>query len=93
MDSKFNVTSEKYITEQKPVLFENINPGKYYVRIIYDENENGIWDTGNFLTRQQPERILYYPTQLEVRANWSLNETFILTENDPGPVETLDDPE
>ena len=93
VDSKFNVTSEKYITEQKPVLFENINPGKYYVRIIYDENENGIWDTGNFLTRQQPERILYYPTQLEVRANWSLNETFILTENDPGPVETLDDPE
>ncbi len=93
VDSKFNVTLEEYITEQKPVLFENINPGKYYVRIIYDENENGIWDTGNFLTRQQPERILYYPTQLEVRANWSLNETFILTENDPDPVKTLDDPE
>ncbi len=93
VNNKFNVTEEQYITEQQPVLFENINPGKYYVRIIYDENENGIWDTGNFLTRQQPERVLYYPTQLEVRANWSLNETFILTESDPGPVKTLDDPE
>ncbi|RFN59004.1 Ig-like domain-containing protein [Marixanthomonas ophiurae] len=93
VDSKFKVIAEEYVTELKPILFENINPGKYYVRVIFDENENEKWDTGSFLNRQQPERILYYPSQLEVRANWSLNETFILTENDPGPVETLDDPE
>ena len=93
VDNKFNVVSEEYITELKPVLFENINPGNYYLRVIFDKNKNGIWDTGSFLTRQQPERILYYPTQLEVRANWSLNETFILTETNPGPVKTEDDPE
>ncbi|PVW14142.1 Ig-like domain-containing protein [Marixanthomonas spongiae] len=93
VDSKFKVIAEEYITELQPVLFKNINPGTYYVRVVFDENSNKKWDTGRFLTRQQPERVLYYPSQLEVRANWSLNETFILTETDRGPAETLDAPE
>jgi len=58
--------------------FKNITPGNYYVRIIYDENENGIWDTGNFLKRRQPEEVLYFPKLLDIRANWTLNETFVL---------------
>lgn len=93
VDSKFKVISEDYITQLQPVLFENISPGKYYIRLIFDENENGVWDTGNFLTREQPEEVVYYPTQLEVRANWSLNETFILTQTNPDPVKTSTDPE
>lgn len=93
VDSKFKVVSEDYITQLQPVLFENISPGKYYIRLIFDENENGVWDTGNFLTREQPEEVVYYPTQLEVRANWSLNETFILTQTNPDPVKTSTDPE
>ena len=35
--------------KQKSVYFEFIDPGDYFVRIIIDENENGIWDTGNYL--------------------------------------------
>lgn len=93
VDSKFKVISEDYITQLQPVLFENISPGKYYIRLIFDENENGVWDTGNFLTREQPEEVVYYPTQLEVRANWSLNETFILTQTNPDPVKISTDPE
>lgn len=58
--------------------FENINPGKYFVRIIYDTNKNGKWDTGNFLKRVQPESVVYFPKLLDIRANWTLNETFVL---------------
>ncbi|SDE43763.1 Ig-like domain-containing protein [Ulvibacter litoralis] len=75
---KFKVVSETYLTENNSVLFDYINPGKYYIRIIYDENGNKRWDTGNFLQRLAPEKILYYPSRIEVKANWSLNETFIL---------------
>jgi len=78
VDSKFNVVFEKYRTENIPVFFSTIFPGDYYIRIIYDENKNRKWDTGNFLERKQPERIIYYPSKIEVRSNWSLNETFIL---------------
>ncbi|RMA65800.1 Ig-like domain-containing protein [Ulvibacter antarcticus] len=77
-DDKFKVVSEKYLNENDAVLFDYLNPGYYYLRIVYDTNENGIWDSGNFLNRIAPERIKYYPSKIEMRANWSLNETFIL---------------
>lgn len=69
--------SELYFeTAQKEYVFENINPGKYKIRIIEDKNKNKIWDTGNFLKRIQPERILYYPNLVELRANWEVEEVW-----------------
>ncbi len=75
---RFKVISEEYLSTDQEAFFDFITPGKYYIRIIYDENENKIWDTGNYLKGLQPEKVIYYPSLLEVRANWSLNETFIL---------------
>ena len=78
VDSKFNLVTEEYLIENRKVAFENIIPAFYYIRIIYDKNANKQWDTGSFLQRLAPEEIRYYPTKIEVRANWSLKETFIL---------------
>lgn len=78
VDSKYNVVAEEYLTENKNVYFDELSPEKYFLRIIYDDNQNGSWDTGSFLNRMEPEKIIYYPKQIEVRANWSLNETFTL---------------
>ena len=75
---KFEVLSETYLTENRPVHFDFISAGNYYLRIVYDANENHKWDSGNFLERKAPEKIVYYPSKIEVRANWSLNETFNL---------------
>jgi hypothetical protein len=46
--------------------------------MVYDTNRNKKWDTGNYLRKLQPEEIIYYPVEIEIRANWSLNETFKL---------------
>ena len=78
LDSKYNIVGEEYLNENKPVFFDELSPDKYFLRIIYDDNQNGRWDPGSFLNRMQPEKIVYYPTQIEVRANWGLNETFTL---------------
>lgn len=78
VNTKFKVISEQIPSATNTVYFDYIIPGNYYVRIVLDENRNGIWDTGNFLAKQQPEKIIYYPVQLEILANWSLNETFNL---------------
>jgi len=78
LNTKFEVLRSKHISENKVVSFEFIEPGFYYIRIIFDSNNNKIWDTGNFLRKEQPEKIVYYPREIEVRANWSLPETFIL---------------
>lgn len=50
--------------------FENIRPGNYLLRVIFDSNKNGIWDPGHFLNRVQPERVLVHPQQLQIRPNW-----------------------
>lgn len=78
VSSKFEVLRSRHISENNPISFEFIEPGFYYIRIIFDSNNNKVWDTGNFLRRKQPERVLYYPSKIEVRANWGLKETFIL---------------
>jgi hypothetical protein len=94
VSEKYKVVKEVVLTsETSQVYFEFINPAKYFLRVVFDTNRNGAWDPGTFLTRQAPEKIVYYPSILEVKSNWSLNETFILTQSDPDPVKTEDDSE
>lgn len=59
-------------SENKDILFDLLIPQKYKLRIIYDSNQNGIWDTGNYLEKKQPEHVEYFPDTQEVRANWLL---------------------
>ncbi len=46
-------------------------PGEYIIRIVYDENKNGKWDTGSFFgTKRQPEKAQTFTKKLTVKANW-----------------------
>lgn len=58
--------------------FAYILPNKYYIRVRIDENKNGKWDTGNYLSKQKPEAVYHFAPLLDVRANWELQEQFIL---------------
>lgn len=72
------VKAENYLTSETNLRFQFLTPGNYLLRVIYDENENGIWDSGSFLEKRKPEDIIYFPATLEIRPNWDVNETFIL---------------
>ncbi|MGY8914605.1 MAG: hypothetical protein ACKVJF_05915 [Flavobacteriales bacterium] len=69
---------EIYATEPRDFQFNHLKPSKYMIRVIYDSNSNGKWDTGSFLQKISPEKVIYYPTVIEVRANWELVESFNL---------------
>lgn len=69
---------EIYATEPSDFQFNHLKPSKYMIRVIYDSNSNGKWDTGSFLQKISPEKVIYYPTVIEVRANWELVESFNL---------------
>lgn len=69
---------EIYTIEPKVFEFNNLSPGKYLVRVIFDENQNQKWDTGNYIKKIQPEKVTYYPGVIEMRANWEKIETFNL---------------
>jgi len=59
--------------------FYYLNPGKYGARLIEDTNGNGIWDPGNYIKKQQPEMVFYYPQVLEFKANFDLYQDWNVT--------------
>lgn len=71
---------EIYAEEEQPFEFNNLEPATYLIRVIEDRNANRKWDTGNFLKNLQPEKVRYYPEEIEIRANWEKIETFTLRE-------------
>ncbi len=79
VDEKGAIKLEIKAKEAQTFEFNMIEPAKYYIRVIFDANGNGIWDTGNYLQKIQPEKVSYYPGLIEIRANWEKIETFKVT--------------
>ena len=81
IDSNGDIIREfKNVNQDTTYNFDYIRPGKYIFRIIEDTNKNDKWDTGNYLKKIKPENVYYFSNELEVRANWDLNETFNLNQ-------------
>ena len=60
--------------------FYFLNPGKYGARLINDTNGNGVWDTGDYAGKRQPEMVYYYPMVLELKANFDLTQDWNIFE-------------
>lgn len=67
LDARENVVMEQK-TRGGHCEFYFIKPGTYYMRLIFDENGNGVWDTGDYAKGIQPERVSYYHHSLDLRA-------------------------
>lgn len=72
------IVSSKYSNKEKDFVFNDLVPGSYIIRVITDENGNKKWDSGNYLLKKQPESVLYFNKEIEIKENWFLNETFII---------------
>ncbi len=90
--------SEKIIKElpasRAGTKFEYISPNTYYLRLYIDENEDGKWTTGDWATHRQPEPVYYFPSKLQLRANWEFEEDFdflAVPQIDSKPQELLQD--
>jgi len=60
--------------------FINIPPGKYYLRIYNDINNNNKIDAGSILYKNSGEDIIYNENEIEIRSNWVI-EDFIFNVN------------
>ncbi len=65
------------------VEFSFVKPGKYRLRFIDDSNSNGKWDSGSYMKRIQPERVIYFTDEktkgvINIRANWDSELQFSL---------------
>ncbi|WP_422721005.1 Ig-like domain-containing protein [Flavobacterium sp.] len=78
LDEKEEVVESEYSDERKEVIFDLLEPNKYNLRLIYDDNKDKSWTPGNFLELRQSEEVIYFPKELDVRANWDVEQSFDL---------------
>ena len=71
MDGKKSLGVYTLTDLEEKLTIDFLSPKKYTLHIIDDRNANGIWDTGNFESRQQPEQIIVKELE-KLRANWEL---------------------
>ena len=81
----------KAMVENGVATFNDMAPDKYYARLILDTNGNSLWDAGNYEERRQPEPVVYFMSQFEIRQNWKIEETWDISRSKPGekPYELL----
>ena len=77
-DDKGIAVESSLSLEASPVDFNEVTPGIYYLRVVFDSNQNGVYDSGDYLNKVQPERVSYAQEPVEVRAGWDTIEEFIL---------------
>lgn len=71
VDGNEKLLYQEILIENKKVNFIHLKPGKYNIKLIKDSNFNGIWDTGNYLKKIQPETVIYYKENITTKANWT----------------------
>ncbi|MGV8877966.1 MAG: Ig-like domain-containing protein [Sphingobacteriaceae bacterium] len=74
LDEKKEVLNSKPISKSTIVNYPDYPIGTYNLRIIYDTNKNGKWDSGNVKERLQPEKVWYFEKPITLRANWEAEE-------------------
>ena len=83
------VLYEQYVEQTSPIYnFPFVKAGNYRLRVIEDRNRNKKWDTGNFLGRLLPEPVRYFAKEIELRANWEVEQEISFaeqTEEKPKP--------
>ena len=71
---------KEVVAKNNEAIFYYVKPGTFYLRLIVDDNDNGVWDTGLYNTRQ-PEAVYYYTKEIEckakrdVRITWNPRQT------------------
>lgn len=76
---KGDVLATEYTEKNTTIEFNLIEPVLYTLRAIYDTNKNKEWDSGNYLEKRQAEEVIYFSKEIDVRANWDVNQIFDLS--------------
>lgn len=80
-NSNETVLRSNSVPDNGTVTFDYLAPEKYIVKIIYDDNNNGKWDSGSLKDKLQPERVAYHNEVVRVRSNWNNEISWAVDEN------------
>lgn len=85
LNTEGKVKYSKYTKESK-IHFANLIPGNYQLRILVDNNDNGVWDSADFGADILAEDVYLFKknkdinpmTKVNIRPMWEINETWDL---------------
>jgi hypothetical protein len=75
MDNQKTILRSDVVKKSVTINYKNYLADKYRIRVVYDTNNNGKWDSGNIKQGIYPENIWVQPVQYTLRPNWETNET------------------
>ena len=78
LNEKENVLKEYYFSSDTSITIEYLEPATYVLKLIFDSNGNRKWDSGNYRFNIQPEKVIYNPKKIQVRANWDVEEEWLI---------------
>jgi hypothetical protein len=68
-DKTYKLLREEMIT-QNSITLQLLKPGEYKIVVVNDQNKNGIWDTGNYAQKTQPEPIFTPKIAIAIKEDW-----------------------
>ncbi|GGH12701.1 Ig-like domain-containing protein [Pedobacter zeae] len=66
------------VNKNSKITFSKYPAGKYLLRVVYDDNKNGIWDTGSIKGGYQPEKVWYLKALLDLKPNWEREDPLVI---------------
>ncbi|RFZ82756.1 hypothetical protein DYU05_11325 [Mucilaginibacter terrenus] len=85
LDANKMLLRSDVVTKNTLLVYTNYITGKYLVRVIYDANKNGRWDSGNVKLRAYPENIWLSPKEITLRPNWEAEEVLDIPKEQTNP--------
>jgi uncharacterized protein (DUF2141 family) len=82
LDDKKHILRQDVIHKSGNIVYKDYITGKYNISVVYDDNNNGKWDSGNVHLKRQPENIWVDPEIITLRPNWE-QETEIKIPREP----------
>ena len=86
-DEEGDIFKQVTFSSDKTIKDAMFLPGVYKLRLIYDENGNNHWDTGNYLKHKQAEKVYIYEQTIKLEKSdeqniiWDLADTKKSEEN------------
>jgi len=74
------LVSETFLKSDGKVVFPLLESGTYRIKVIYDLNGDGTWNTGDFDTGRQPEPVSYYPLEIDIKTGWEIDQDWDIGE-------------
>ena len=75
-NEKGDILATEYSESNTKVEFNLVEPSLFTLRLIYDDNKNKEWDSGNYIEKRQAEEVVYFSKPIDVRANWDVEQVF-----------------